>query len=649
MKLLLLISLLVTGSLWSQTQILAPMPGQTGTFSGNVRGYWFTAPTCFTITGADVPTEASSGNQSIAIVRFHGDTPPPAYSATTDAFTTLFLVQDGSATGIFPMNIQVEAGDVIGVLGCRGNVVSYSSSGNTTTIEGNTVTLTRMGMQFNLQTTVPTQLWTEAASNIGRVNLYYDTLITYNLASTEVTPGTYDFSNGADTSFVSSWDYGDGTPLDTVDNPTHIYAADGTYNVCTYITNSCQTDTLCTTVSVCMNTPVASFLTSIADETVTFADNSTNNPVTWQWDFGDGNTDFGHSPTHSYTASGTYNVCLIATNSCGLADTICQTVTVCIPTDADYQANYLSFNTVDFTDMSTLATSWAWDFGDGNTSTAQSPSHTYAVSGTYTVCLIATGACTADTVCGTYTICYPALADFFINPISGGDASFINMSVWTDSWAWDFGDGNTSTDTNATHTYTANGTYTVCLISSSACSADTTCSDITVCPEALTAAFTATGTDLDYAMSNTSSGASEYLWDFGDGNTSTTASPSHTFPSSGVYTVCLQAINVCGDTTETCNTLTVTVTGINELAGVSSIEVYPNPFSDHTTIMVESTKLEGEYTVEMIDVTGKVVATQAGKFNQETVIEKNNLTPDLYFYRISQNGVKLGTGKLVVQ
>ena len=150
-------------------------------------------------------------------------------------------------------------------------------------------------------------------------------------------------------------------------------------------------------------------------------------------------------------------------------------------------------------------------------------------------------------------------------------------------------------------------------------------------------------------MSNTSSGASEYLWDFGDGNTSTTASPSHTFPSSGVYTVCLQAINECGDTTETCNTLTVTVTGINELAGVSSLEVYPNPFSDHTTIMVESTKLEGEYTVEMIDVTGKVVATQAGKFNQETVIEKNNLTPDLYFYRISQNGVKLGTGKLVVQ
>ena len=205
MKLLLLVSLLITGSLWSQTQILAPMPAQTSTFSGNVRGYWFTAPTCFTITGADVPTDASSGNQSIAIVRFN-NAAPPLYSATTNDFTTLFLVQDGSATGIFPMNIQVEAGDIIGVLGCRGaTIVSYSSTGNSTTIEDNAVTLNRLGMQFPLTTTVPQQLWTEAGGSIGRVNLYYDTLVTYNLTSNETVPGTFDFANASDTSFVSTW------------------------------------------------------------------------------------------------------------------------------------------------------------------------------------------------------------------------------------------------------------------------------------------------------------------------------------------------------------------------------------------------------------------------------------------------------------
>jgi len=233
--------------------------------------------------------------------------------------------------------------------------------------------------------------------------------------------------------------------------------------------------------------------------------------------------------------------------------------------------------------------------------------------------------------------------------IAGGEVSFNNTSVNADNAVWDFGDGNTSTDINSTHTYTANGSYMVCLIASSACSADTICYMITLCPETLTAAFTSTGTDLNYDFPNTSAGAAEYLWNFGDGNTSTDESPAHVFATSGVYNVCLQVMNECGDTAVMCNNITVTVTGINELAGVSSIEVYPNPFSDHTTILVQSTALEGQYTVEMIDVTGKVVATQSGDFNKETVIQKNNLTPDLYFYRITQNGVKFATGKLIIQ
>jgi PKD repeat protein len=172
---------------------------------------------------------------------------------------------------------------------------------------------------------------------------------------------------------------------------------------------------------------------------------------------------------------------------------------------------------------------------------------------------------------------------------------------------------------------------------------------VTVCPETLTAAYTTDGVDLDYTFSNVSAGANAYLWNFGDGTTSTAESPSHTFPTSGQYTVCLQSMNECGDTTEVCDTITVTVTEVTELNGVSSIEVFPNPFADQTSILVQSTTLEGQYTVEMVDVTGKVVAIQSGDFNAQTIIKKNNLTPDLYFYRISQNGLQLGTGKLIVQ
>jgi hypothetical protein len=168
----LVLALLLTSAAFAQTQIQAPMPAQTTTFSSNIRGYWFVAQSCFTITGAEVPTN-NAGNQSIAIVRFQ--TTPPTFSATTNVFTTLLLVQNGPTTGIIPCNIQVEQGDIIGVLGCRGTTTSYGNGSTGTIIEGIPTPTTRLGMQFPLTTTAPTQLWTEPAStNIGRVFLYYD-------------------------------------------------------------------------------------------------------------------------------------------------------------------------------------------------------------------------------------------------------------------------------------------------------------------------------------------------------------------------------------------------------------------------------------------------------------------------------------------
>lgn len=248
--LLLICTLALSGlNLTAQTQIQMSMPGQTSTFSGNVRGYYFVAPSCFTITGAMIPMDASTGNQSIAIVRFNAI--PPTFSATTNDFTLLYLTQNNTNSGILPVSIQVEQGDIIGVLGQRATVSSYSNTGNTTTINGVPVTLNRLGMQFQLTTTSPTQLWTESSANISRVHLYYDTLVTYSFNSTAVTTSDYTFSNGADTSFVSAWDYGDGSPLDTTDTPAHSYATSGTYNVCSYITNSCGTDTICGMITVC--------------------------------------------------------------------------------------------------------------------------------------------------------------------------------------------------------------------------------------------------------------------------------------------------------------------------------------------------------------------------------------------------------------
>lgn len=154
------------------------MPPQTSTFSSNARGYVFTAPNDFVITSLFVPTTASSGNQDIAVVKFNGNIPPPFFSATTNAFTVEFLTQNNSTVGSIPVNIPVLAGEVIGILGTRNAVNSYSNAGNVITINGSSVALTRLGMQFPLNTTAPQDLWQEAGGSISRIEFEYSNITT---------------------------------------------------------------------------------------------------------------------------------------------------------------------------------------------------------------------------------------------------------------------------------------------------------------------------------------------------------------------------------------------------------------------------------------------------------------------------------------
>ena len=133
------------------------LPEQTSPFSGpNVRGYWFTAPKDFAITG----------------VRFTAE--PPLFSATTDDFEVLFLTQDDSATGMIPTYIEIASGDVIGVLGSRNGVGSYAAGAPlASSIDGLPISLRRLGMQFPLASTTPRQLFTEEGGSISRVRLFY--------------------------------------------------------------------------------------------------------------------------------------------------------------------------------------------------------------------------------------------------------------------------------------------------------------------------------------------------------------------------------------------------------------------------------------------------------------------------------------------
>jgi PKD repeat protein len=228
-----------------------------------------------------------------------------------------------------------------------------------------------------------------------------------------VTGLTSTFTNTASgTITTTSWDFGDGQ-TSTQTNPTHTYALPGTYTVCLTVQNSCGTDSVCTSVTVTCNPAQTAWSSTATLLTANFTDLTVGNPLSWTWDFGDFNSSTLQNPTHTYTAAGTYNVCLTTIDSCG-QDSVCRMVTVNCPGPVANFATVLPqwwlLDTLHLVDSSAGATSWLWDFGNGDTSSQQNPSYIYPFQGTYTICLTVTNSCGSDTTCQSIVVFFSSVA-----------------------------------------------------------------------------------------------------------------------------------------------------------------------------------------------------------------------------------------------
>lgn len=282
------------------------------------------------------------------------------------------------------------------------------------------------------------------------------------------------------------WNYGDGhTFVATSATVTalHTYSTSGTYTACATVYTNCGSNTACSTI-VINCAPVSSFTHSgISPVSFTYTGTmlSLDSVV---WNFGDGHTGTGTTPSHTYTASGTYSVCATVYTACS-SNTFCEDVVVnCSPT-ASFTNTGTATRHFTYTGSTLALSGVSWSYGDGSTGTGSTATHTYTATGIYTVCATAITTCGNDTACDTVNImCVgsPTVAFTYTVVDTTGTVTFdyAGTTYLVDSVVWNFGDGHSDTGLAVSHTYSTSGTFHICVTVYTGCGIDSLCSDAIV-------------------------------------------------------------------------------------------------------------------------------------------------------------------------
>jgi PKD repeat protein len=420
-------------------------------------------------------------------------------------------------------------------------------------------------------------------------------------------------SSNADSYF---WDFGDGQ-TSAASNPIYNYASDGEYTVTLVAANECGADTATASVTI-SNLPVAAFsaspTTGCAPLTVNFDSFDSQNVGSFSWSFPGGvpATSSQADPVVVYNTPGSFGATLIVNNNSG-ADTLAleNLITVAdIPT-AGFTIASTDLTAV-FTNTSSGATSYLWDFGDDATSAQPNPTHTYANPGTYTITLTAVNQCGQVSTSQTIMIGEILQAGFGYS-LAGGCAphtvQFFDESTGNiTGWAWTFPGGNPAGAAvpNPVVVYSTPGQYDVTLVVSGAQGGNSLTVqglvDILPTPEA---SFTVQLDQLTASFTNLSVNAAFYLWDFGDGNTSTESDPVHTYALPGAYDVTLNAQNAyCGNAVG--KTILATTTGTGEYFSGTAVKVFPNPARELIYLEWQD-QLAGPLNIRLFTADGRVV------------------------------------------
>ncbi len=401
-----------------------------------------------------------------------------------------------------------------------------------------------------------------------------------------------------------TWNFGDGGSSTEI-NPTHTFRNPGVYTVLLTARGPGGSSNVSRQISVQSPTaPVAAFgqnrVSGESPLVVQFRDQSTGNITSREWRFGDGTTSSAREPEHTFTEVGTYNV-ILSVSGPGGSSSVRRQITVenpnVPPPDAAFSASATSGEaplTVDFTsDSNDNVSTYDWRIDDETISNNAEVDFTFTQPGDYLVQLVVTGDGGQDTAQQTINVTAPPDApDVNIAaapedgdiPLQVAFSTTVNSGEVT-SYTWDFGDGNTGSGANTSHTYTEVGTYTVALTAEGPGGTDT--ETLTV---SATEALAPPQADFDFVLdendlndltvnfTNLSSGDElTYAWDFGDGTTSSNPAPQHVYSSYGTYTVQLTVSNPTGDDTAAAEiTLTEPLQSVQAVVSAAPTNTQPN-------------------------------------------------------------------------
>jgi gliding motility-associated-like protein len=386
-----------------------------------------------------------------------------------------------------------------------------------------------------------------------------------------------------------SWNYGDGY-TGTGQNPSHTFNIPGSFNITEVVTNGegCISSLTQSNYITIYQKPIISFTSNTQQFCslpghAQFTSNITGTgPYVYFWKFGDGGTSTMDNPPHDYTAYGNYSVTLYVTDAHGCSDSVKYNNYIHVssisggftaPTEACINTS------VPFTDTSSGNPQTTWTFGDGGTSNAYSPTHTYTVAGTYTVTLTVNNGSCIDTINHTIIIHPSPVINFTVTPTipcpPPVGVQFTSTAPAGSSYTWDFGDGGNSFAQNPPHTYNAAGIYTITLTVHDANNCVATISK----PDTLYDHFITLNVNPDsgcaplpvsFSVNNLThwpippvgpfpypSPITSYSWHFGDGGTSTQSAPTYTYNTPGIYTASVTTTTANGCTASTTYTIYV--------------------------------------------------------------------------------------------